>query len=303
MGKRGLTPRSRMSREHHIQGYLSLIPVLVAVLLVKAYPTIVTIVKSFTNWDGLFKNDWVGLSNYVSVFQSSFFWTMLRNSLLMLLHIPLLLILGFVVSALLYEGVPGWRLFRVLYFIPAFISPIVIGYLFRFAFGFRGPVNGMLRAVGLNFLAVEWLGTGYSGIFVLIISFVWQSLGWQTLLILSGMASISPSVLESCTLEGAGYWRRLFRIIVPMLKNVVVYSTMMGFIWVFAGGIFPFIYATTGGGPGYETTTIDYMIYLKTFVEGNKMGVSCALAVMLLVFILTLSRFQLRILESSESLE
>ena len=135
---------------------------------------------------------------------------------------------------------------------------------------------------------------------VIILCLVWQSLGWQTLLILGGLSSLNPSVLETAKIDGAGYWKRMFKIIIPMLSNVVLYSSIVSVMWIFTG-IFPFIYTLTQGGPGYETTTIDYMVYLKAFISGNQLGSACATAVVLLVIVMLLTVVQLKINDKVKS--
>lgn len=274
-----------IKKNQAIQGVLSVLPVLFVIILIRAYPIMTTIIKSFTNWDGLSKNDWVGFSNYVYFFTTGEFWLMLRNSLFLLLYIPIQLFTGLVFAVLIYEEVFGWKFFRALSFLPQIISAVIIGYLFRILFSYDGPVNSFLNFIGLQSLAVEWLGNGITALVVIVICLVWQSLGWQALLFLGGMSSIHDSVIEAAIIDGAGYWKRLFKVILPMLVRVIEYSVIMSVMWVFIG-LFPFIYSLTRGGPGYETTTLDYMVYAKAFITGNQLGSACAISVILLIIVL-----------------
>lgn len=282
-----------IKQQEVLQATFSLLPVALLIILIKAYPIFIAVTKSFTNWDGLFKNKYIGFHNYMILFKSTDFWIMLRNNLFLLLHIPILLFFGFIFAVLLYEKVFGWKVFRSISYFPQILSVVIIGYLFRTLFAADGPINIVLTAIGLKPLAIEWLGNGYSALFVIIVCLVWQSIGWQSLLILGGLASLNTSVLEAARIDGAGYWRRLFRIIIPMLSHVVVYSCIVSVMWVFTG-IFPFIYTLTQGGPGYETTTIDYYIYEKAFLSGSQLGSACATAIILLVIVLALTRIQLK---------
>jgi len=285
---------NKVSRQESIQAVLSIAPVILLILLIKAYPIGVALTKSFTNWDGLYQNKFIGLRNYLILFKSEEFWMMLRNNLFLLLHIPVLLVAGFIFAVLLYEKVFAWKIFRSISYFPQILSVVIIGYLFRTLFSNDGPVNIVLRSVGLGPLAIEWLGSGFSALLVIMLCLIWQSLGWQALLILGGLSSMQPSVLEAAQIDGAGYWRRLFKIIVPMLSNVVLYSCIVSVMWIFTG-IFPFIFTLTQGGPGYETTTLDYMIYLKAFISGNQLGSACATAIVLLLIVMLLTQLQLKI--------
>ena len=142
--------------------------------------------------------------------------------------------------------------------------------------------------MGLNFLATEWLGNSATALFVLVFCLTWFSIGWQAIIILGGMAKISPSVLESAQLDGANFWQRTFLVIVPMISRTIEYGAIMSIVWTFTG-IFAFIYSITYGGPGYETSTIDYMIYTKFYQASANYGFATGLAVILLIIILALT--------------
>jgi len=163
---------------------LSLLPVAVILVVFRVYPIITAVIKSFTNWDGLSRNDWVGVKNYVDLVSSGTFWIVLRNTLVLLLNVPLQVFVGLVVALLLYEQVKGWRIYRAVIYTPQIISAVIIGYLFRTFFSLGGPVNAVLTAVGLEGLAIEWFGNAGTALGVLILSIVWFSIGWQAIVIL-----------------------------------------------------------------------------------------------------------------------
>jgi len=288
-----------LKRRKAIQGILSIIPVVVILLLIRAYPIATAIYKSFTNWNGLSKNDWVGLQNYIDVIFDGPFWELLKNNFILLLNVPIQVIVGLIVAVLLYEEVPGWKFFRSLYYIPQIISAVIIGYLFKIFFGLYGPLNLVFKNMGLDFLAIDWFGNGSTGLLIIILCLVWFSIGWQAILMLGGMSSISPSIFEAAKIDGANYWQRTFHIVLPMLVRVIEYAVVMSGVWTFTG-LFPFIYSLTKGGPGYETTTIDYMIYLKAFVSGNDLGMACSLAVILLIIILALTFIEMKVADRSD---
>ncbi|MHC1783606.1 MAG: carbohydrate ABC transporter permease [Anaerolineaceae bacterium] len=247
-----------------------------------------TIYRSFTNWNGLYRNDWVGLANYVQVFTNSPFWTLLRNSLVLLISVPFQIVLGLIVAMLLYEEVKGWRFFRTIVYLPQIISAMTIGYLFRVAFGLDGPVNLVLRNTGLGRFAIEWLGNTATALAILVLCLTWFSIGWQAIVMLGGMSKISPEVFEAAKMDGANFWQRTYYIVVPMISRTIEYGVIMSMVWTFTS-VFAFIYSITNGGPGYETSTIDYMIYTKFYQAGANFGFASSLAVILLIIILLIT--------------
>jgi len=277
-----------------IQGTLAVIPVILILLVVRAYPIIVAFMKSFTNWNGLYRNDWVGVRNYVDLVVDEPFFLLLRNNFVLLINVPLQVFFGLIVALLLHEKAWGWRFFRSLYYIPQIISAVIIGYLFRILFGYEGPINLLLQALGASSAAIEWLGSGGTALFVIVVCIVWFSIGWQAIVILGGLSAIPDSVFEAARIDGANFWQRTFKIAVPMLVRVLEYAVIMSSVWTFTG-LFPFIYALTKGGPGYETTPLDYMGYIKSFVKGVDLGEACAIAVVLLFIIMILTVIEMRI--------
>lgn len=275
-------------RKKAIQGILSVIPAMIVLLFIRFYPIGEAIYRSFTNWNGLYQNDWVGFQNYIDIFTNSPFWTLLRNSFVLLISVPLQIFFGLLVAVLLYEEVAGWKFFRAIVYVPQIISAVIIGYLFRIAFGLEGPINLVLRKIGLGIMSIEWLGNSASALFVLVFCLTWFSIGWQAIIILGGMTKISPSIIESSNLDGANFWQRTFLIIVPIIARTIEYGAIMSIVWTFTG-TFAFIYAVTYGGPGYETSTIDYMIYTKFYQASANYGFATALAVILLIIILVLT--------------
>ncbi len=111
---------------------------------------------------------------------------------------------------------------------------------------------------------------------------------------MGGLSSITPSIFEAASIDGAGYWQKLFLITIPMLARTIEYSLVISIIWVMTG-LFPFIFTMTNGGPGYGTTTIDYMIYLKSFRMSSEMGYASALAVILTVIVLVLTVLEMKL--------
>jgi len=275
------------------QGVLSILPVIIILIFVRFYPMVMAIYRSFTNWNGLYRSDWIGLHNYIEIFTNSPFWKLLRNSLVLLLSVPLQVLFGILVAVLLYEEVRGSRVFRTIVYLPQIIAAVTIGYLFRVAFSLDGPINLVLRGLSLDFLGIEWLGNTATALAVLVFCLTWFSIGWQAIVILGGLSKISPDVFESAKMDGANFWQRTFYVVIPMISRTIEYAVIMSMVWTLTS-IFAFIFTITAGGPGYETSTIDYMIYIKFYQASAPYGFASALAVILLVIILAITVVEIR---------
>jgi ABC-type sugar transport system permease subunit len=279
----------------------SLLPLILILLVMRVYPITVAIARSFTNWDGIYQSDWIGLQNYIEFMRDGPFLMILRNTLILLLNVPLQVFFGLLIAMLLYERILGWKFFRAVIYTPQIISAVIIGYLFRIFFGFRGPMNIILKAIGLESMAIEWFGNSYTALAVIVISITWYGIGWQAIVMLGGMSSIDPSVLEAAIIDGANYWQRAFKVMFPMIIRVIEFGVIASGVWTLTQ-LFPFLHVMTRGGPGYETTTLDYMIYLKSFgfSFGINYGMACAIAVILLFIILALTSFEMLVSKRAE---
>lgn len=295
-GSTGIARERRMTlgQKENLTAYLSLVPAFLLIGVLMWYPLGNAIYHSFTSWDGL-NSTWIGLKNFENIITSQQLWLLLRNNFIFLLSIPGILLLGLVVSVLLFDEIPGWRFFRSVYYIPTILSAVVVGYLMRTLFSAQGVVNQILSSVGLGFMAQSWFDSAPSAFAVLILAFYWQTLGQGVLIFLAGMSSIPSELLEAARIDGANWWQRLFKILFPLLSPAISYFMITNIIYVFIG-LFALVFSVTHGGPGYETTPIDFMIYLKAF-ETGELGYASALSVILLILVSTIGWLQVRALD------
>jgi multiple sugar transport system permease protein len=285
--RRGLSLRQRES----LVAFASLLPAFLLVAVVIWYPVTQTLYRSFTDWNGA-TSTWVGWRNYERIVTNGELILLLRNNLIFVAAVPGILLISLVVTVLLFEEVPGWRFFRSVYYLPTILSAAVVGTLIRIMFSSQGAVNDALGQAGLQRLQFDWLGTVSTAFLVLILAFYWQTLGQGVLIFLAGMSAIPSDLMDAARLDGAGWWNRLTRIIIPLLVPTIAYFVLINVIWVFVG-LFGLVYTVTKGGPGYATTPFDLMIYRKAF-ESGEMGYASALSVILFLIVLAISVFQLR---------
>ncbi len=284
---RGLT----LQRRESLIAYASLLPAFLLVAVIIWYPVTQTLYHGFTKWNGA-KSTWIGWKNYEQIFTNGELWLLLRNNLIFVLAVPGILLISLVVTVLLFEEVPGWRFFRSVYYLPTILSAAVVGTLMRVMFQAQGAANDILGRAGLERFQHDWLGSVPTAFMVLIFAFYWQTLGQGVLIFLAGLSTISGELLEAARLDGAGWWNRLTRIIIPLLVPTIAYFVLTNVIWIFVG-LFALVFTVTKGGPGYATTPFDLMIYRKAFESGD-LGYASALSVVLFIIVLAISAVQLR---------
>jgi multiple sugar transport system permease protein len=145
---------------------------------------------------------------------------------------------------------------------------------------------------------IDWMARGSTSYIVIVIVLVWSGFGYGMLILLSAMSSIDPAIFESSRLDGANWWQRVRYITIPLIAKVLAFLAIINVIYTFLS-LFGLIHVLTGGGPGYETTTIDYFIYLKAFSDFD-FGQGAALALMLAGITLVLTLIQLKVARFSE---
>jgi ABC-type sugar transport system permease subunit len=268
----------------------ALLPAILIVAVFTIVPLGWAVRTSFQRNNGV-RSRWVGLENYENLIRSSEFREILLNNVVFLLAVPAVLTLALISAAVIYERVPGWRLFRILLFVPTIISTVVVGILFRAFFALDGPVNRTIEVFGAQ--PVNWLGEGGTAMAVIIIALVWGGFGYGMVILLAGMSSIDTSLHEAARIDGASWLQRVRLITLPLIARPIRFVSVLNVSFTFTS-LFGYIFVMTSGGPGFDTTTLDYYVYNKAFVA-SQFGVASALALILLLIVLVLTVIQFRV--------
>jgi ABC-type sugar transport system permease subunit len=263
-----------------------------------AYPFASIVYHALTRWDGITPAKWVGLHNFRVLWQDPIFLNALKNNAIFALSVPIQLVLPLIVAYVIHRRVPGWRLFRATIFLPAVYAAVVVGILASTVLQLDGPLNQALGAVGLGSLEREWLGSASTSIPLILLIVVWTNFGYNVLLYLAGMSAIDPTLEEAARIDGAGWMRVLFSVIVPNLRRVLEIVLVVNTITAFAF-MFTYIYTITNGGPGTDTYVSEFYIYQQAFTNQN-MGYAAAIGVMLVLIVLAIGLLQIRILTREE---
>jgi ABC-type sugar transport system permease subunit len=260
-----------------------LAPAFVLLGVFRFFPTVYSVWISLTDWNGFSSPRYIGLANFRQLLHDQNFRGALINNLYFAAAIPLWVALPVLIALLLNTKPRGWRIFRFALFVPALLPPLVAGLLFSMVFAYGGPLNTLLRAVGLSGLTHQWLVERQTAIWVLIAVVIWASYGVGVLIILSGLGSLNPELEEAAQLDGASWLRTQWHVVLPQLRPIVEFWTVIVLIFAF-GGLFPFVYALTAGGPGTATYVGDFFVFQTAF-RGNQFGYAAAAGVVLFVLV------------------
>lgn len=244
---------------------------------------------SLTQWTGAGEINFIGFENYRFLFSYSDFWIIIRNTAIMVLmnvaiQIPVATVLAFV----LFRMTKGFRFFRATYFLPSIISATVIGLMFSVLLNSDiGPVNSLLRSIGLNKLALSWLSNPKIAIYTVTTVSLWQYIGYHMVLILAGMQSIPEEIMESAMIDGANNYQLAVRIVLPQVRPVLEVS----FIFCITGCLkgFEHAFIMTWGGPGVASTNLALYMYKLAF-SSSELGKGASIAVMIVLGALALTR-------------
>lgn len=282
---RGRPARSPLTRARSRAGAILSLPALLLVAVFVLVPTGQAIYYSFTNWNGT-TADFLGVSNYKTGFITGpGVHRILLNNLVLILSVPVGILLEFCVAYVLWTGIKGGTLIRILLFLPVTVSWAAVGLAFR--------------ALFLQF-APHWLATPNLSLTVVVLAFLWTTSGANILIIYAGLSTVDQAQIEAARLDGAGPVRIMFLIVAP---NVVAFLDFALITTLIASctSIFGLIYTFNFGGPGYGTTTLEFHLYQGGFAAGNfGLAAATGVAIMLVTIAVSIARIvpSIRRLES-----
>jgi multiple sugar transport system permease protein len=293
-------PRERrltLRRRRQLAGLTFALPAIALVVGFIGVPIGQAVYYSFTQWDGL-TSTWIGWSTWSQAFHNSDLWTALENNAKLLLTVPFALGLPLLIAVLLHQRVAGWRIFRSIYFLPTAISWVVLGLVAERFFAYQGSLNSIIHFFGFAHTNTNMLGYESTALAALGITFVFTMIGTNTILFLTGLATLDPTLEEAARIDGAGRWRIFRSITLPHLSRFIQLAFVVTVIALFSA-LFSLIFVMTGGGPGYSTTTMEFLIYQTGFNQGD-FGTAALYGLILFVLTAIVGIVQLRLIGSNE---
>jgi ABC-type sugar transport system permease subunit len=285
-------PTGRLGRAERRAGLLFVLPAVVLYVLLLALPIAQTFYYSLTRWNGI-NSTFIGLANYERLFSDPAFFRVLLNNLILLVSIPVAIIIPLGVAFLLNEHVSCWRFFRSVYFLPTAISWVVIGIVAVRVFAQRGMLNAVLDAVGIP-IRTDLLASELTAMVAVVITFIWSVFGTNTIIFITGMATMDRDIYEAARVDGASGLATLRHITIPLMMRFIQFAFVLTLITGFTA-LFSLIFVMTQGGPGFGTTTLEFFVYQTAFSQGE-FGYAAAVGVVLFAIVFAISIIQLRLL-------
>lgn len=286
-----------LHRQRRRVGFFFALPALALVAAFLGLPIYQAMYYSMTKWDGIVA-EWIGPSAYFHEFTNPIFWRVIENNALLLLAVPVAILLPMGIAYILNEKVAGWKFFRTIYFLPTAISWVVIGMVSMRFFAQEGMLNDLLAAFGLGFIQTDLLSSERGALLAVGITFIWSMVGTNTIIFLTGMATLDISLYEAARMDGASNFRIFRSITLPQLKRFIQFSFIITIISAFTA-LFSLIFVMTGGGPGFGTTTLEFFVYQSAFARGN-FGTGAMLGVILFFIMAVLGSAQLVLVRSKD---
>lgn len=262
------------------------------------YPLSQGIWMSLTDWDGISRANFIGLRNFFDFFKDDRAMADIRNTLLFALgSAPLLNLVGLGYALLMNGKFRGKSAARVMIYLPAIISPLIMGYIWYMLLQpDRGFLAHALELIGKSQWLGNWLGDYGACMVLLILVNVWQYAGMTMVIYLAGLQSIPEELYESAKIDGAGFRDSFRYVTIPMLLPSIRINVVTNIIGSLA--VFDIVMALTDGGPGYSTETLS--IYIMRMCYGSKTGYSTAVAIIMFFIILIPVMISMRLTREKE---
>jgi multiple sugar transport system permease protein len=274
--------------------YGMLAPLLAVFVAVVGFPLVYALYLSLTSYRLTERGTprFVGVDNYLQTFANGDFWRAFGVTVTYVLVAVLLeLILGLLLAMALQRQKWVRDVTRAMLLAPMFITPVAVGLTFRFLLNDQlGFIPYLLKKIGVDY---DFLGSGHA-LYTLALIDVWQWTPFMVLLLLAGLESIPKQPLEAARVDGASPWYVFWRVILPLLRPVLAVAVLLRALD--AMKVFEYVYATTKGGPGTETQTLQYYTY-QTGVQFFRLGSAASMAFVVLAVVLTAVVLTFRLLE------
>jgi raffinose/stachyose/melibiose transport system permease protein len=266
---------------------LGLLPALLIYIVFAIYPILQSFYYSLMEWDGFTEMKFVGLQNFKDLFQDALFWNSAKNNIFVVVasvlgQIPIALF----IALLLNRKLKGVKIFRTIGFMPVVLSTVVVSLTWNLIYNTKdGMINQLLRAVGLDSLAHNWLGDTKYAMISVCVTVVWQFIGLYLIIFLAALQNVPEEVLEAAKMDGASEWLTTWKITVPMIWDTIIVAVIL----CISGSLrtFDLIYVMTHGGPSHSTDVMALYMFNETFTNLHY-GYGSAVSVVIFFFSLIL---------------
>jgi len=297
--------RLKASAKEALAAYIFLLPNLAGFLVFTSIPVIASLVLSFVRWDILSPPQFVGFDNFIRLlgfsikdgvfkFNDPLFWKYTKNTLFLMMVIPLNMIGALAIALALNKKIRGIVIFRTVYFLPTISSGVAIAILWKWMYNSDiGLLNNLIVSIG-GLFGADWHGpnwltsTAWAKPALMFMGFWTMVGGYNMILYLAALQGIPRELYEAADMDGASGWRKFLAVTWPMISPTTFFIAIMSTIGGFQSG-FMQAYIMTGGGPNGATTTVEYYIFnnLYTYQHAGY-AASIAWVLFMAIFAVTL---------------
>jgi multiple sugar transport system permease protein len=282
---------TRANRQESLTGLFFVAPVVIGTLLLNIAPMIPSLYWSFTEWDFLTAPKWVGLGTYRSIFEgtnSERFWqAVIDTSVYTILAVPGSMAAGIGLALLVNQKMRFSSVWRGLYYLPVVTSGVATAYAWKWVFDVRfGIVNVTLRTLGIS--GIPWLQSHNAFMAAIVIVTVWSQMGYNMVLFLAGLQGIPSTILEAASVDGATNFQRFRHVVLPLLTPTTFFVLIITIISFFQQ--FALVYIM-----GQSRLDIYVLRIWQAAFQESQAGLASAMAVLLFIFLGTLTMIQWRL--------
>jgi len=279
------TATTDRSRSEERLAWKLVAPAVVLMLLVTAYPMLRALYLSLFQYRATAPDDreFTGIDNYITVLTDPLWWRDVWNTvLIMVVTVGVELVIGFAFAYVMWKIIFARGVIRTSILIPYGIITVVSAFAWQFAFSLNnGFVNGWLPFVDSDF---NWFGQHWSAMTAIMVSEIWKTTPFMALLLLAGLSQISGDMVEAAQVDGASWWQRLFKVILPNMKAAIMVAVLFRALDAFR--IFDNIYVMTRGAQ--DTESVSFLTY-RQVIEQFELGLGSALSVLLFLSVLLIA--------------
>ncbi|TBN12693.1 sugar ABC transporter permease [Agrobacterium cavarae] len=276
--------------------YLLLLPSLLLLFLVVAYPTIygffISVREMRLTRPGL--NGWVGMKHYVAMMSDRVFWISLKNTAIWVVAaVTIEMALGFVAALALNRNLPGTKIFGILILLPYFLPNVVAGHMWALLLDPRlGVINDILVRLGILSTYKAWFADPNTALAATILVEAWHGFPFFALLFLAGLKGIPEDLYKAAAVDGAGAFTKFRLITVPMLKTVITAAVILRVISLVNSP--DLLLVLTGGGPGNSTQVLSLYAFQTAYRDFN-FGYAGALSVVMFFILMVFAMIYIRL--------
>ena len=285
-----MTIRLKKRTKDMIAGYSFILPTFIGVMTFSIIPIILSFILSFTAWNFAGTPHFVGLKNYMGVFQDELFWKAFLNTIYYtVLTVPGTLIVALILALAINRIDRVKSFFRSVFYLPVITNSVAVSMVWIWIYEEKfGVLNALLGVFGIK--GPAWLIQENLVLPSIAIMSIWWGAGYQMLLFLAGLQSISRTYYEAADIDGASAFTKLFRITIPLLSPTIFFAGITAIISSFQ--VFDQAFVMTDGGPDYASHTLVLHIYRKAF-QFMEVGAANSVASILFIMILIITIVQM----------